>query len=234
MVLLLRILQKQSLKGLVNNALALKSVKNMEWINVILSAVGGVAGLIAIVEFIANFTTIIDWIKKFVSKRSKPKYQCAEFPEEAIIGIPNNLPASGSLIGRKKLIATLCSSIDKNPLTMIVGVGGIGKSSLALETVKKYYLTQKKKHFNFDAIVWISAKNATISFSEFLDTVARVMEYTGILQIADVNQKAIEVRQLFRKNRILLVVDNFETIVDENITKFIEKILTEIKERTLN
>ena len=198
--------------------------KSMELLNVILSAVGGVAGLVAIVEFVANFTTIIDWIKEIFSKRSEPKYKCTESSEEAIIGIPNNLPASGSLIGRKKLIAKLCNSIDKNPLTIIVGVGGIGKSSLALETVKKYYLTRKKRHFNFDAIVWITAKNATISFSEFLDTVAKVMEYTGILQIADVNQKAVEVRQLFRKKRILLVVDNFETIVDENIAKFIENV----------
>ena len=48
--------------------------------------------------------------------------------------------------------------------------------------------------------------------------------YTGVLQITDIDNKAIEVRQLFQKNRILLIVDNFETINDERIANFIESV----------
>lgn len=186
----------------------------------ILLSVGGLAGVAGIIEVIANSVQIIDWIK---SKFHQPS-DGEDANNQISIEIPNNLPSSGKLIGRKTLVKKLCSAVDKNALTMIIGRGGIGKSSLALETVKRYYLSKSKKHFRFDAIVWVSAKNEEITFPIFLDTVARVMEYTGVLQITDIDNKAIEVRQLFQKNRILLIVDNFETISDERIANFIESV----------
>lgn len=185
----------------------------------ILLSVGGLAGIAGIIEVVANSVQIIDWIKsKFISRSNDGD------TSNQVIEIPHNLPNSGKLIGRKKIVKKLCDAVDKNVLTMIVGTGGIGKSSLALETVKRYYLSKRKQHFHFDAIVWISAKNEEVSFSGFLDTIARVMEYTGVLQITELNEKVVEVKQLFQKNRILLIVDNFETICDANIVDFIENV----------
>lgn len=186
----------------------------------VLLSVGGLAGIAGIIEVIANSVQILDWIKqKFIRQTNNGK------GSNLIIEIPHNLPNSSKLIGRKQLAKKICSSVDKNVLTVIMGRGGIGKSSLALETVKRYYLSRKKQHFIFDAIVWVSAKNEEITFSGFLDTVARVMGYTGVLQITDLEYKSIEVKQLFQKNRILLIVDNFETISgDIRIVDFIENV----------
>lgn len=189
----------------------------------ILLSVGGLAGVAGIIEVVANSVQILDWIKSKIH-RTCDGNENDDNSNQISIEIPNNLPSSGKLIGRKVLVKKLCSAVDKNALTMVIGRGGIGKSSLALEAVKRYYLSKSKKHFRFDAIVWISAKNEEISFPNFLDTVARVMEYTGVLQIADIDSKEIEVKQLFQKNRILLIVDNFETIADERIVSFIEAV----------
>lgn len=187
----------------------------------ILLSVGGLAGIAGIIEVVANSVQILDWIKS-KTRRPTDSSDNENANNQILIKIPNNLPSSGTLIGRKILVKKLCNAVDKNALTMIIGRGGIGKSSLALETVKRYYLSKNKKHFQFDAIVWVSAKNEDITFPNFLDTVARVMEYTGVLQITDIENKAAEVKQLFQKNRILLIVDNFETINDERIASFIE------------
>lgn len=189
----------------------------------ILLSVGGLAGVAGIIEVVANSVQILDWIKSKLHP-SSDNGTGEDTNARISIEIPNNLPSSGKLIGRKTLVKKLCNAVDKNALTMIIGRGGIGKSSLALETVKRFYLSKNKRHFRFDAIVWVSAKNEEITFSNFLDTVARVMEYTGVLQITDIDNKSIEVRQIFQKNRILLIVDNFETINDERIANFIETV----------
>lgn len=191
----------------------------------ILSILGGFAGVAAIIELIANIAQVLDWIKGIIDRiLQRDKTDSSKSQSSGSSQIPNNLPSSIPLIGRKDLLQQLCDSIDKNTLTMILGTGGIGKSTLAIEAAKRYYLTKKKRHFHFDAIIWISAKNDNISYSDFLDTAARVLEYTGILQITDIEQKAAEVEQLFQKKHILLIVDNYETISDHRISDFIQRV----------
>ena len=191
-----------------------------------ITVIGGITGVGVIIAIIANSTQIIEWLSKKFSKKNNLNNGEDQNAEETISYISNNMPSSNILIGRKKLVHKLRSSIDKNPLTLIIGPGGIGKSSLAIETVKKYYLNKhsNKKHSHFDAVIWISAKDENINFSKFLDIIARVLGYTGVLQITDIELKEMEVEQLFRKNKILLIIDNFETIHDDFIVKFVEKV----------
>lgn len=206
----------------------------MDW-DKFLAVFGGIAGIATILGVIVNIAQILEYIKKAFrfliglfcrSKSNREKTEGKDVGHK----IPNNLPASTALIGRDEIMNKIASSIENNTLTMLIGKGGIGKSSLVLETVKKFYLypektkTKSKRNFKCDAIVWISSKDEPVTFESFLNTVARALDYTGILQINDINKKADEVDQLNQKYNILFIVDNFETIDDPNILKFLENV----------
>ena len=167
----------------------------MDW-DKILAVFGGIAGIATILGVIVNIVQILEYIKKFFSSvfgffQGSGSGQKNKETEKVGANIPNNLPASTSLIGRDEIMAKIASSIEENTLTMLIGKGGIGKSSLVLETIKKYYLgeSKMKKSFKCDAIIWISSKDEPVTFDSFLNTIARVMDYTGVLQITDIKKK---------------------------------------------
>jgi hypothetical protein len=68
---------------------------------------------------------------------------------------------------------------------------------------------------HFDAVVWVSDRDrqGTTTFSLVLDTIAQTLDYPGIAQYTH-SEKQYEVEQLLRRQRVLMVVDNFETITD--------------------
>jgi tetratricopeptide (TPR) repeat protein len=63
--------------------------------------------------------------------------------------------------------------------------------------------------------VWVSDKDrpGTTNLSLVLDEIARTLDYPGFTQFAQ-DEKLYEVGQLLKRQRVLLVVDNFETITD--------------------
>lgn len=192
-------------------------------IGAFLACVGGIVGLIGI---IANISTIIDCVSN-IWRRLFPEKKKMEKKKKTSKYIPNNLPASNDFIGRKQIIQDLCKSIDANILTTVIGQGGVGKSSLVLDTVKKHYLVGKSpsnRHHYFDAVVWLSSKDYNINLEYVLDTIARVLDYTGIIQINNITQKTAEIDTLLRKYNVLLIFDNFETVSDNEIYNFIENI----------
>ncbi len=68
---------------------------------------------------------------------------------------------------------------------------------------------------HFDAVVWVSDKDqpGTTNLSVVLDAVARTLDYPGLTRYAH-NEKRYEVEQLLRRQHVLLVIDNFETVTD--------------------
>ncbi len=188
----------------------------------------GLAGVISLIGVLANLSQIADFLSKvfgFLFKRSGKNgdnYKAAEKKT----AIPNNLPSSGGIVGRNRLVKQLRSSINRNTLTLLIGQGGVGKSTLLIETVKRYFTVHRRfsRDQRFDAIVWVSSKDEELTLDKFLNTVARVLDYTGILQIDDVQKKSEDVAQLFLKYNILLLLDNCETITDKGIFDFIERV----------
>ncbi|NTU81389.1 MAG: hypothetical protein HGA45_18755 [Chloroflexales bacterium] len=53
----------------------------------------------------------------------------------------------------------------------------------------------------------------TTNLSTVLDEIARTLDYPGFAQFEH-EEKRREVEQLLRRQRVLLVVDNFETVTD--------------------
>lgn len=131
--------------------------------------------------------------------------------------IYENLPAPtySQFIMREQAFAEVIDGLQqRSAVVLIVGLGGNGKTSLAREIAGRC-LREATDAPHFDAVVWVSDKDqpGTTNLSSVLDEIARTLDYPGFTQSAH-DEKRREVEQLLRRQRVLLVIDNFETITD--------------------
>lgn len=157
--------------------------------------------------------------------------------------IIHNLPQADyeHFIGRTdeiQKIIELLSPKTRHFVIIIDGIGGIGKSVLALEIADKYCkqyheLPQEER---FDAIIWATAKQ-TILTGEGIITRSRSIQtlndiYTTIaitLQREDIIRSTVDERanlifNALKQQRTLLIIDNLETIDDEQVLSFIREV----------
>ncbi len=157
----------------------------------------------------------------------------------------HNLPNVdyGQFIGRETEIAKIHDILRPYPysqhsIVTIDGIGGIGKSTLALEATH-YYLRNYDKllpseHFN--AIIWVSAKETILTaqgvkkrprafrtLEDIYAAIAITLERQDITK-AGADEQIETVRNALTKQRTLLVVDNLETVDDENVTTFLREL----------
>ena len=128
-----------------------------------------------------------------------------------------NLPAPtySQFVMREQAFADVLDGLQqRSAVVLIVGLGGNGKTSLARE-VAAACLVDDSATSHFDAVVWVSDKDkpGTTNLSTVLDEVAHTLDYPGFTQF-EYDEKRREVEQLLRRQRVLLVVDNFETVTD--------------------
>jgi WD40 repeat protein/predicted ATPase/DNA-binding XRE family transcriptional regulator len=112
-----------------------------------------------------------------------------------------------TLYGREREIQTLHQWVAQERCRMvaIVGIGGIGKSSLAI-TVAQRALS------DFDVVAFRSLQNGP-PLAEVLDQAIRAVADQPVAPPKQVPDKIALLIQLFRARRCLLVFDNFETIL---------------------
>lgn len=199
--------------------------------------VGIVSGIIQIVQYIEEHRNR----PRIDRKRQKKQHQPPNFlkqPENlsSWVLIPNNLPSRGTFIGRDDKKKELYEAIALSPiLTIVEGVAGIGKTSLALEVAYKYLgeavANQRKSSptgESFRAIIWLSAKASAITIDNIIDSIARILDYPYISQLEQ-REKFNEIIELLRKIKSLIVIDNFETIKDQDVIRFIENVASPSK-----
>ena len=144
--------------------------------------------------------------------------------------IPHNLPLPDfdetGLIGRDQLVKQikgLC--FGGFPVISIVGEGGVGKSALALKVA---YELLEDPQSPFDAVVWVTSKTTQITVNEIRDIKGAITSSIGVLQEisnqlagVDTLDPMAEVTEYLSTFKVALFIDNLETIMDQNIHKFV-------------
>ena len=146
--------------------------------------------------------------------------------------IANNLPVPDfdetGLIGRDTELDELNKLINGPwPIITMVGEGAIGKTALALRLA---YRVLDDPYSEFETIVWVSAKTNQLMPMEIkdlnneiknsLDVLDDVSSFLGAKIVSE--QGFDELLEYLNTFKILLIIDNLETVIDQNIKNFLD------------
>jgi LuxR family transcriptional regulator, glucitol operon activator len=140
-------------------------------------------------------------------------------------------PRHGEFLGRKEDLARVLEGLSSRyPLVSIEGIGGIGKTSLAVEVGYAGLIgTASAEQPVWEYVVWVSARDQLERkrwLDEVLNTIAIVLNYFSITQLQPDQsaRKQMEIDRLLRGQRVLIIIDNFETIDDPDLVAWMERV----------
>lgn len=153
-----------------------------------------------------------------------------EIPSYAEERGKHNLPIPDfdetGFLGRKQQASDLLKHIlGPYPVVSLVGDGGIGKTALALKVA---YDVLDMPNCPFEAIVWASSKTTQLTAQEIRRIEGAISDSLGIFNsiavelAGTVDNPMDEVIEYLREFKILLIIDNLETVLDEKIRQFLE------------
>ena len=202
--------------------------------------------LTSVIGLIAGFKDVLELVTLLTKKdygQDHPvpaQNQKLTSPPEKIF---QNLPQRdyNTFIGRQTERATIRQLLHRDSRHFVVtidGIGGVGKSTLAIETAHFYleYFSRLAVEERFEAIIWASAKQTTLTGegirerSQALHTLDDIYTYIAVtLDRKDITRAPADlqhslVRQALIQQRTLLIIDNLETIDDERINTFIQEV----------
>ena len=148
--------------------------------------------------------------------------------------ISHNLPIPDfdetGFIGRDDQVSrlrTLCQG--PYPVITIVGEGGLGKTALALRIA---YEMLDVSPAPYDAVVWTTAKTTMLTTKQIVEIEGAISDSLGLLRVASSalagtttsDDPVEELLQYLATFRILLVLDNLETVLDERLRSFLARL----------
>lgn len=189
------------------------------------AALAGILGFLYII--VVGQKSFPEWLRerRAAGKTMPPQALTrAPFPPHII---QHNLPHRGDFVGREKEKLLVHAALrSRSFIITIDGIGGIGKTSLALEVLHECLAANQNHQPNsdaiqrFDAFIWASAKDHELKLNDVLDTIAWTLDYPSLTQLV-IEEKRKEVIKRLQEKPCLLIVDNFETITDEAIRDFV-------------
>ena len=185
---------------------------------------------------------LLQLTEKLVEQKALPggAFMLSERPK-----VYHNLPQPdyGNFVGREAELRKITDILRPYPqsqhaLVTIDGIGGIGKSALALEIGHRFLrnFDDLPPDERFEAIIWASAK-LTILTAEGISTRRQILRtlddiYNALavgLQREDITRARKEdqdevVRNALTRQRTLLIVDNLETVDDDAVLTFLREL----------
>jgi len=175
-------------------------------------------------------------IAELEARLRSPSSRSAEGPR-------HNLPSRDyeQFIGRQQELAEVRRLLGPKSRAFVItvdGIGGIGKSALVLESAYAFVDQYKDlpESERFEAIVWVSAKRTYLTASgirerrqvfrtieDVFAAIARVLDYPAITRARPEEQRTLA-EQVLREQRTLLLLDNLETVDDEELLDFLHEL----------
>jgi len=197
----------------------------MDWILGICAAIAGILGFLYL-AFIGQ-KSLPEWIREHRAAKNASIGQTNIPDSLSPRTVQHNLPHRGDFIGREKEKRQVHEALrSRSFIVTIDGIGGIGKTSLALEVLHECLAasqnSQSPQHDvqKFEAFIWTSARDRELTINDVLDTIARTLEYPFITQLSP-EEKRHEISKRLQEKSCLLIVDNFETITDDSVHDFV-------------
>lgn len=161
--------------------------------------------------------------------------------------IKANIPVADyvNFVGREEQKIKIKQEIIEIPNRdgMIYGLGGVGKTALMQQLSLEIFEEENLENVFFDNIIWVSAKsdfyNPTFNLIEkgkqqiesldnIISAIFQFFEFEGLDEYDFEDRKELVI-ELLKENKILLILDNFETIEQEEADKIIEFLSIEVK-----
>lgn len=201
-----------------------------------------------IIEIIRNLCQgkIAENLIKYIENESYKSAEEIPFDFFQEYDCPNNLPIEeydldGGFVGRKKEIKTIKRLLycDQDRIITITGAGGVGKTAVTLRLVYNILYDYNNP---FEAIVWFSAKEKKLtsergivkidsdiaSCEQLVKEILKIVDNKTLIAFEKNNiscEKYIEhLYDIFSSQKCLLIIDNLETIRDEDTLDFIKDI----------
>ena len=146
-------------------------------------------------------------------------------------GTTHNLPIPDfdetGFLGRRDDVGALIKALKgPYPVITVLGEGGIGKTALALQAAYDILDDEKRP---FQAIIWTSSKTTRLTAGDIQRIEGAIESSMGLLRdvqrtlAGQSNDNAYdEVLEYLDTFKILLILDNFETVLDQNIKEFLK------------
>lgn len=151
-------------------------------------------------------------------------------PKDIDRGPQHNLPVPDfdetGFFGRQEQLRQIKKAIKgPYPVISILGDGGIGKTSIAL---KAAYDLLDDPQVAFDAVVWVTAKSTILSTHEIQRIQGAIEDSLGLFDQAAsylagqaASDPEAEILSYLENFKVLLVLDNLETVLDDRLRRFL-------------
>ena len=123
-------------------------------------------------------------------------------------------------------------------ITVIDGIGGVGKTALALNCAELVRDMSRSGQSDFEHVIWASAKTEKLNpqgiaqlrpnFFDLPSLSSTILEVTGF-EGYESSEKLELVKEILAISKTLLVLDNLETVSDPDLYKFLQDIPTPSK-----
>lgn len=185
---------------------------------------------------IESFTNIInfDKLKKIkIDKEKNPNsfLEIVKSTEKIYIEkkIIHNLPITDfqdtGFVGRSKDKENIKKKIfGPYPVITIIGDGGIGKTSTLLSCL--YDIVETEESI-FDRIIWVTLKTKSLQDGEFKEIKNHFKDFFSSIDKLEFDEKFSNIDSLQKymvKYKVLLIIDNLETINTNEIKDFLENL----------
>jgi LuxR family glucitol operon transcriptional activator len=156
-----------------------------------------------------------------------------QIPTSVETDIGHNLPTPDfdetGFVGRSHLVDQVVTLIKgPYPVISLIGDGGIGKTALALKVA---YEVLDIRPSPFDAIVWTTSKTMQLTPTEIIRIEGAIQDSVGLMRdVVDYlsgpteRDPTEEVLDYLAQFRILLVLDNLETVLDDRIRNLLSRL----------